>query len=72
MSTLCLLADREAETINGGLFNTFNFNSFSAKAASTNLGQTNGATNVGVGLLLGIGSASSAQTNIATIGTVIG
>ncbi|MFN4868094.1 MAG: hypothetical protein ACK5GZ_17500 [Cyanobium sp.] len=72
MSALSLLADHEAETINGGFFNSFNLNSYSWKAASTSLGQSNNATNVGVGLLLGIGSASSSQTNIASIGTVIG
>jgi hypothetical protein len=72
MSSLCLLADHEAETINGGFFNTFNFNSFSWKAASTNLGQSNNATNVGLGLLLGIGTANSFQANTANVGTIIG
>jgi hypothetical protein len=71
MSSLCPLADHEAETINGGFFDTFNLNSFSFKAASTNLGQSNNTTNVGLGLLLGAGSANSFQSNLATIGTVI-
>jgi hypothetical protein len=71
MSALSHLADHEAETINGGFFNTFNLNSYSLKAASTSLGQSNSATNVGVGLLLGIGSASSSQSNVAGISTVI-
>jgi hypothetical protein len=71
MSALSHLADHEAETINGGFFNTFNLNSYSLKAASTSLGQSNSATNVGMGMLLGIGSASSSQSNIAGISTVI-
>jgi hypothetical protein len=72
MSMLCLLADHEAETINGGLFNSLNLNSFTWKSATTLLNQQNNATNVGLGLLFGSGNATSFQSNVASIATVIG
>jgi hypothetical protein len=65
MSTLCILNDREAETINGGWYRFS-----STKRASTTLTQRNSSTNVAVGLG-GSATAASFQANVAGIATVI-
>jgi hypothetical protein len=81
MKSLSFIADHDAQSINGGLgkrsmsrFNTpsYTFNSISYKGITTNLGQQNVATNLGVGLLYGIGVASSEQVNLASITSAIG
>lgn len=65
MSTLCILADREAETINGGWYRYS-----SVKRASTYLSQRNTSTNIALGLG-GFANATSFQSNIAGVSTVI-
>jgi hypothetical protein len=66
MSTLCILNDREAETINGGWFRYR-----STKSASTTLSQSNSSTNLALALG-GSAVAASFQSNLAGISTVIG
>jgi hypothetical protein len=80
MKSLSFIADHDAQSINGGWgkrmsrFNTpsYTFNSISYKGISTNLGQQNLATNLGLGLLSGIGVASSEQLNVSSIVSAIG
>jgi hypothetical protein len=72
MSSLTLLTDRDAEVINGGWWNSYSFRSFSFKSATTNLGQINTANNLGLGLLYGLGNATSEQLNVSSITSVIG
>jgi len=68
MTKFMILADLEAEHINGGHF--FSFSSTSWKTAITNVGQSNTATNIGLGLG-GFGNAISAQSNFALVGTIL-
>jgi hypothetical protein len=81
MKSLSFIADHDAQSINGGWgkmkssgYSTpsYTFNSISYKGITTNLGQQNVATNLGVGLLYGIGVASSEQVNLASITSAIG
>jgi hypothetical protein len=72
MPSLTLLTDHDAEVINGGWWNSFSFSSFSFKSAKTTLTQGNTSNNLGVGLLYGIGNATSEQLNISSITSVIG
>jgi hypothetical protein len=72
MSSLTLLADRDAEMINGGWWNSYSFTSFSYKSVATNLTQKNTANNLGVGLFYGAGIATSEQLNLSSITSVIG
>lgn len=71
MSNLVMLADHEAEQMNGGWGSKFRFSSTSIKTASTSLGQTNTANNLGLGVLFGAGLASSEQINISDIKTYV-
>lgn len=72
MSSLIHLTDRDSEVINGGWRNSYSFRSFSYKSVSTDLTQSNTANNLGVGLLFGIGNATSEQVNISSITSLIG
>lgn len=72
MSSLTHLTDRDSEVINGGWRNSYSLRSFSFKSVSTDLTQSNTANNLGVGLLLGIGNATSEQVNISSITSLIG
>jgi hypothetical protein len=65
MSTLCILNDREAATINGGWYRFS-----STKRASTTLRQSNSSTNLALALG-GSAAAASFQSNLAGISTVI-
>jgi hypothetical protein len=65
MSSLCILNDHEAETINGGWLRYT-----SSKRATTYLSQRNTSTNIALGLG-GFANAQSIQTNMAGIATVI-
>lgn len=69
MARFDVIADCEAEALNGGFWFS---SSYTVKSASTNLGQLNSANNYGIGAVLGSGVAVSEQMNIASIGTVIG
>jgi hypothetical protein len=68
MAQFHVIADCEAEALNGG---SWFESSYTLKSASTNLGQINSANNYGIGAALGAGFATSEQVNIANIGTVI-
>ena len=72
MSNVVMLADFEAQHINGGRWGSrFTFTSTAFKTATTNLGQTNSANNLGLGVLFGAGNATSEQVNIASISTFL-
>jgi hypothetical protein len=72
MPSLIHLTDHDSEVINGGWWNSYSFSSFSFKSVSTSLRQSNTANNLGVGLLLGIGNATSEQLNLSSITSAIG
>ena len=72
MPSLTLLTDHDAEVINGGWWNSYSFSSFSYKSVKTNLTQGNTSNNLGVGLLYGIGNATSEQLNVSSITSMIG
>ena len=72
MSNVVMLAELEAQHINGGRWGSkFSLFSTSMKTVSTNLGQTNTANNVGLGILFGAGNATSEQINVADITTFV-
>ena len=71
MSKYVMLADLEAQHVNGGWGSRFSFFSASLKNVSTNVGQTNTAHNLGLGVLFGAGNATSEQLNIANVGTFV-
>ena len=72
MSSIYIMADHEAETINGGWWTSISANSYTWKSASTSFNQVNTANNFGIGLLMGAGNATSEQLNLASITTIIG
>jgi hypothetical protein len=72
MPSLTLLTDHDAEVINGGWWTSYSTSTFSYKSVKTDLTQSNTANNLGVGLLYGIGNATSEQINISSITSVIG
>ena len=65
-----ILADNHAELISGGWRSTrtslFNF-----KKVPTSIGQTNDVTNVGIGLLGGLGNADSFQVSSADVANFV-
>jgi hypothetical protein len=67
MSSLSILNDHEAETINGGWYRSYAV----TKRATTYLSQKNTSTNIALGLG-GYAYATSYQMNVAGINTVIG
>jgi hypothetical protein len=71
MSALSLLADHEAETINGGWRNTLMFSSFTTKTVLNSLYQSNFAKNITTGFG-GISIIDNEQLNVASITSVIG
>jgi len=71
MSSLSLLSDHEAETINGGWFSSLFYKSFSSKGVTNNLSQINSAVNIGSGFG-GLSFVANEQINMATITSVIG
>lgn len=71
MSSLSLIADRHAESINGGYWKSMYFNSFSKKSIVNNLNQTNYAKNIKSGFG-GLSSIMNEQVNLASITNVIG
>lgn len=71
MSKCVMLADLEAQYVNGGWGSRFSFSSKSIKNVSTNVGQSNTANNLGLGLLFGAGNATSEQVNIADVVTYV-
>jgi hypothetical protein len=72
MSSIYIMADQEAEAINGGWWNSFSASSYTWKSATTSFNQVNTANNFGTGLLMGVGNATSEQLNLASITTIIG
>jgi len=71
MTAVSILADHEAETINGGFWNSLFYKSFSAKGVLNKLDQKNYATNMAFGGS-GLSLISNEQANLASITTVIG
>jgi hypothetical protein len=71
MSSISLLADHEAETINGGWFTSLFYKSFSSKGVTNNLSQINSAVNIGSGFG-GLSFVANEQINMASITSVIG
>ena len=71
MSNVMMLADLEAQQINGGWGSKFSFSSMSFKAVTTKVGQTNTSNNLGLGVLFGAGIATSEQMNISEIATAV-
>lgn len=71
MTDVVMLADFDAQHINGGWGSKFSFSSTSFKAVSTTLGQSNSSSNLGLGVLLGAGIATSEQVNLASITTLV-
>jgi hypothetical protein len=71
MSKYMMLADLEAQHINGGWGSRYRFSSTSMKSVTTHVGQTNTANNLGLGLLFGSGNATSEQVNIANVTTIL-
>lgn len=71
MSNVMMLADLEAQHINGGWGSKFRFTSTSIKAVTTNVGQSNNSNNLGLGVLFGAGIATSEQVNISEIATFV-
>lgn len=84
MSSLILLADLDAEQVNGGSIGGWvrpyppmhpkpHYGSTSIKSATTNSAQGNVSNNLAIGLGfhgLGFANATSVQENVAFIGTV--
>jgi len=70
MFNVVMLADLEAEHMNGGRRGpSFNFSSGAIKTVTTNFGQSNSSNNLGLGALLGAGNATSEQINLASVST---
>jgi len=70
MTNYMILADLEAEQINGGSGSFFTYSSKSMKSVSTRVGQSNTSNNLGLGIV-GLGNAQSIQENSALVGTIL-
>lgn len=70
MSKYVMLADLEAQHVNGGWGSRFSFFAASRKNVTTNVGQTTTANNLGLGVF-GSGNATSEQLNIANVFTTV-
>ena len=73
MSSLCVLTDRETETINGGgsRWKMPSMTLTTRKSVTTNVNQLNSAVNY-TSSLFGVGLISNEQVNAASITTVVG
>lgn len=71
MSNVMVLADLEAQHINGGWGSKYRFTSTSIKTVATNVGQVNTSNNLGLGVLFGAGIATSEQMNLSEITTFV-
>jgi hypothetical protein len=70
MTNYMILADLEAEQINGGFGSFFSYSSKSMKSVGTWVGQSNTSNNLGLGIV-GLGNAQSIQENSALVGTIL-
>ena len=71
MSNIMMLADLEAQHINGGWGSKYSFTSTSIKSVTNKVGQTNSSNNLGLGVLFGAGIATSEQMNLSEITTFV-
>ena len=67
MKSFSHLDDHQCEVLKGGVFDVTNITMTSFASSLVGVGQSNGATNVGLGLLVGLGNAQSIQGNGAVI-----
>jgi len=73
MTHIAFVADECAEVICGGRRGSgINVSQFKYSTVTTNFGQSNQVSNLGVGLLAGYGNAQSIQANEAGIFTLVG
>jgi hypothetical protein len=67
MKSFSHLDDHQCEVLKGGVFDVTNITMTSFASSLVGVGQSNSATNVGLGLLVGLGNAQSMQGNGAVI-----
>ncbi|MEX0588791.1 MAG: hypothetical protein WD136_06000 [Cyanobium sp.] len=68
MKSITRLDDHQCEVLRGGYWgNFFSANMTSYSMIKTTVGQTNTATNTGLGLLVGLGNAQSIQGNASEV-----
>jgi|GEM_PF-1818380 hypothetical protein len=67
MKSFSHLDDHQCEVLKGGVFDVTNITMTSFASSLVGVGQSNSATNVGLGLLVGLGNAQSIQGNGAVI-----
>jgi hypothetical protein len=67
MKSIAHLNDHQCEVLKGGIFDVTNISMTSLTSSLVGVGQSNNATNVGLGLLVGLGNAQSIQGNGALI-----
>jgi hypothetical protein len=67
MKSFSHLDDHQCEVLKGGVFDVTNITMTSFASSLVGVGQSNNATNVGLGLLVGLGNAQSIQGNGAVI-----
>lgn len=72
MKTITRLDDHQCEVLRGGYWgNYFSASMTSNSRIKTTVGQTNTATNTGLGLLVGLGNAQSLQGNASEVFSVV-
>jgi hypothetical protein len=68
MKTITHLDEQQCEVLRGGYWgNYFSASMTSFSRVTTTVGQTNTATNTGLGLLVGMGNAQSLQGNASEV-----
>ena len=68
MKSITRLDDQQCEVLRGGYWgNFFSVSMSKFSRTSTTVGQTNTATNTGLGLLVGLGNAQSLQGNASEV-----
>jgi hypothetical protein len=71
MKFISLLDEQQCAALKGGLYGITNISMTSFASSLVGLGQTNSATNVGLGLLVGAGNAQSIQGNTAFVNSFV-
>ena len=71
MKSFSHLDDHQCEVLKGGVFDVTNITMTSFASSLVGVGQSNSATNVGLGLLVGLGNAQSIQGNGAVITSLV-
>jgi hypothetical protein len=71
MKSFSHLDDHQCEVLKGGIFDVTNINMTSFASSLVGASQSNNATNVGLGLLVGLGNAQSIQGNGAVITSLV-